>query len=231
MFVVCVCWVRSDDYGSLMHYGEYAFTNTQGQRTITVNVTAHNEYKAIYGNINIGQRSGLSPLDASAINSLYDTCFTSSSSSTYYWRSNPYLPCDCALGASVRKSFCHSTTGACVAESECLSRGVSKPQTTRPCVADINCNFDSSTCGWDLTPNLNDDTDWRRWNGATPSQTTGGQAKKRKTDRYMSSFLVCRPKCRPHDGHRVRLLRVLGGHRTPRGTDRQDDLPTNDVRR
>lgn len=49
------------DYGSIMHYGEYFFSAT-GLPTITVP-----------DGVSIGQRLGLSDLDASAINSMYAT--------------------------------------------------------------------------------------------------------------------------------------------------------------
>ncbi|XP_053576764.1 embryonic protein UVS.2-like [Bombina bombina] len=55
------------DYGSVMHYPSYAFSNTSGKDTI---IPKGNP------NIPIGQRDGLSPLDISKINKLYkcDVC-------------------------------------------------------------------------------------------------------------------------------------------------------------
>ncbi|XP_069805661.1 embryonic protein UVS.2-like [Dendropsophus ebraccatus] len=50
------------DYGSVMHYDRYAFTNTSGQPTIVPKPDP---------NVPIGQRDGLSPLDMAKINRLY----------------------------------------------------------------------------------------------------------------------------------------------------------------
>ncbi|XP_069805663.1 embryonic protein UVS.2-like [Dendropsophus ebraccatus] len=55
------------DYGSVMHYDRYAFTNTSGQPTIVPKPDP---------NVTIGESNGLSPLDVAKINRLYqcDVC-------------------------------------------------------------------------------------------------------------------------------------------------------------
>ncbi|XP_069805665.1 embryonic protein UVS.2-like [Dendropsophus ebraccatus] len=57
------------DYGSVMHYDKYEFTNTTGQPTIMPKPNP---------NVPIGQRVGISPLDVAKINRLYqcDVCAT-----------------------------------------------------------------------------------------------------------------------------------------------------------
>ena len=50
------------DYGSVMHYGEFFFTKDQGLRTI----------KPLQSGASIGQRIGLSKLDALQGNLLYN---------------------------------------------------------------------------------------------------------------------------------------------------------------
>ena len=49
------------DYGSVMHYGEFFFTKTRGMKTL----------EPTSGGVNIGQRIGLSNLDAQQGNLLY----------------------------------------------------------------------------------------------------------------------------------------------------------------
>ncbi|XP_056401091.1 embryonic protein UVS.2-like [Hyla sarda] len=55
------------DYGSVMHYNNFAFSNKSGQPTIVPKPNP---------NVQIGQRDGISPLDMSKINKLYqcDVC-------------------------------------------------------------------------------------------------------------------------------------------------------------
>ena len=59
------------DYGSIMHYGNYAFS-ANGQQTITT----------IPPGIPIGQRNGLSAGDISTVNTLYSGCETNCSAPT-----------------------------------------------------------------------------------------------------------------------------------------------------
>ncbi|XP_063293891.1 astacin-like metalloendopeptidase [Pelobates fuscus] len=51
------------DYSSVMHYGKYAYTNTSGQATLIPKPDP---------SVETGQRYGLSPLDVSRINKLYN---------------------------------------------------------------------------------------------------------------------------------------------------------------
>ena len=66
------------DYGSIMHYGPFAFNDKAGARTIIPNRS----------NVTIGQRNGLSPLDITGVNKVYakDKWYVSNSGNTA-WQS------------------------------------------------------------------------------------------------------------------------------------------------
>ncbi|XP_066973579.1 hatching enzyme 1.2-like [Macrobrachium rosenbergii] len=112
------------DYGSIMHYGRYAFTNSYGYPTIAPKENG----------VTIGQRDGFSDLDVKGLNLLYKcsgvTPVTTSTTTTA--RPTP-KPVDCVD----LNTFCPSWAS----EGQCKSN---------PGYMRVNCKKSCNTCGTEV---------------------------------------------------------------------------------
>ncbi|XP_065051141.1 uncharacterized protein LOC135680862 isoform X2 [Rhopilema esculentum] len=148
------------DYNSVMHYGPRAFSKNGRDTIELVNATFP---------VKLGQRSGLSDTDIKQIALLYK-CKEDPIDGKYgAW--SEWLPCDvsCGGGIQIRSRSCNNPApksggkyceGVAVESRECNKFA---------CTA--SCDFESGLCTWS---NLNDDNfDWQRTKGRTPSPYTG----------------------------------------------------------
>lgn len=72
------------DYGSVMHYWntEFLASNASGLTTFDPIPGPFNAFQAKYGNVTIGQRVGLSPIDLALLNLMYSSCLDNPPAST-----------------------------------------------------------------------------------------------------------------------------------------------------
>jgi meprin B len=114
------------DYGSIMHYGMYAFAKDRSKPTIEPKKAG----------VTIGQRVRLSDIDVKEIQILY---------------------------GCINRPSTHGGSGGFVTSAPI-------PTAAPPAGSDV-CTFEKDFCSW--TQSHNDQTDWRRHHGGTPTSLTG----------------------------------------------------------
>lgn len=159
------------DFGSIMHYFTTAFSSN-GSATIVEDTAAYDAWKAIYGDIPIGQRLELSILDRLASDEMYNVCSSSAAAGAPYWQANPWRSCSasCAAPGRSREVFCHAANGTCAADGACDP--AARPTQTETCADLLDCDFDTDNCAWDSVDG-GDNFNWSPAFGSTPSSGTG----------------------------------------------------------
>ncbi len=159
------------DYGSIMHYSRSAFSNGGGDTIDTVEPQFGN-WQAIYGNLDIGNREGLSVLDEASTSFYRDVCYDTTAPGTPTWKTGEWTRCvsSCATPGRTRLAYCVDTGGTCTVDGDCVAG--SRPAETDSCADQLGCDFEADTCGWDHR-DVDGDFAWVVGKGATPSFTTG----------------------------------------------------------
>lgn len=162
------------NYGSIMHYGEGAFAIDENRPTIIPNQVQYDAWRAIYGDIPIGQRLELSVLDRQAADTMYNVCWDGAAAEASTWQANPWRACSssCESPGRTREVFCHSADGSCASDLECAAP---RPSTFDSCADLLSCDFDVDSCGWDPVAG-GDDFNWTPSYGPTRSSGTGPSA-------------------------------------------------------
>nr|QNH72425.1 toxin candidate TRINITY_DN36852_c0_g2_i2 [Pachycerianthus maua] len=153
---------KSYDYASVMHYGRYAFSKN-GLQTIR---------KVNDPNYVLGQRVGLSTIDAMEVNALYDC---QGPVDGHWGKWSPWSSCSltCGNGVKTRQRSCDNPEPA-NGGADCSGSATESSICTGPsCTVDLSadCNFESGFCNW-IQSHV-DDRDLTRRQGSTPSIETG----------------------------------------------------------
>jgi hypothetical protein len=159
------------DYGSIMHYGAYAWSNN-AMPTIETNEPQFTNWQAIYGSITLGDRDQLSVQDTAAASYFREECLSLPGNGSNAWRQGPWSPCVSSCGASGRDRAVHCVDpdGDCTVEGDCAPG--TKPSLTQTCEGYLSCDFETDTCAWDSRDTA-DDADWIIGRGETFSVATG----------------------------------------------------------
>lgn len=159
------------DYGSIMHYGRYAWSNN-GQPSIDTNEPEFGNWQAIYGNIDLGQRELLSVQDTVAASYFREECLSVPGNGSNAWRQAAWSPCasECGASGKTRAVHCVDPDGDCTDEGDCDPG--SKPNEAHTCEGFLSCDFESDTCAWNSRDSA-DDIDWLVGRGETFSADTG----------------------------------------------------------
>ncbi|MDG2305292.1 MAG: M12 family metallopeptidase [Candidatus Binatia bacterium] len=159
------------DYGSIMHYSSGAFSSN-GQSTIDPDPVQLAAYQAVYGNLNIGNRTGLSIIDRQAVEDAMNICYDGpANGGVPYWTTSSWSSCSATCGATgqTRVVSCRSN-GICSDDSACA--GLEKPAEWRSCYPGGAQNFEVDLGGWDPLV-TGDEFDWTVGIRGTPSSSTG----------------------------------------------------------
>ncbi len=159
------------DYGSIMHYSSTGFSSN-GLATIDVDPVQLAAYQAIYGDVNIGNRAGLSILDRAAVQDVMNTCYAGAPANGAYWATSPWSACSASCGnpGQTRVVSCHRRDGVCSDDDVCS--GLAKPADQRSCDPFVAENFELGPGAWD-TLGTQDEFDWTFGIRGTPSFATG----------------------------------------------------------